>query len=322
MTEIILHIGTPKTGTTAIQDALAANDSVLSDANIAFLKAGRQRSAHNDLANAISRHGADNKFQQDFDAEFAAASGQNVLISSEIFTLVQPQKVAQALPMLGRHPLKIVAYLRRQDQYAEAFYKQRIKNGRIKIPFADFLISRNGQKIMDYPRLLSKWARTFPDAEICPRIYDRARFPNGDIVADFASLLGLAPDALSAQVGERNLSPGKDFIDILLAIAPEFDGPELRAIFRNVKAQQIDGFSGSADLFTDAERTALLAGFTDDDAQLRDLYFPESSVVFPPFTAGAKKGGTGPEQGLSPQQFALLSAAIKAALEQVSKRPQ
>jgi len=57
MTEIVLHIGTPKTGTTSIQHALSTNEDLLADKNITFIKTGRHRASHNDLANAISRHG-------------------------------------------------------------------------------------------------------------------------------------------------------------------------------------------------------------------------------------------------------------------------
>ncbi|WP_299407302.1 hypothetical protein [uncultured Roseobacter sp.] len=314
MTEVILHIGTPKTGTTAIQHAMSINEEVLAQENIAFIKTGRHRAAHNDLANAITRHGADHKFQDAFAAEFAKAAvgGGKILLSSEIFSLIPPSKFRRSLPPLDAVPMKIVVYLRRQDQYAEAFYKQRLKNGRITIPFDEFLESRVCQRITNYQKLLNGWSETYPQAQITPRIYDRAGFVNQDIVADFAAILGLrATDLDSAQV-EHNVSPSRDVIDILLALAPHFEAAELRKIFRTAKALDLNGFSGQGDLFTSEERQTFCARFATDDAALRQRFFPDRETLFP------APRQTSPDQQAtdrSDTRPALLKAMLQIAFD-------
>lgn len=322
MTEIVLHIGTPKTGTTAIQHALSENEDVLARENIQFLKAGRHRAAHNDLANAISRHGTDHKFRDAFGdelVEFEQVGGdRKALISSEIFSLIAPKKFRQSLPQLDRFPMTIVVYLRRQDQYVEAFYKQRLKNGRTVVPFGEFLESRVCRRITNYASLLDDWARAYPKAKLLPRIYDRANFVDGDIVADFASILGLGKEDLGGGKVEVNLSPSKEVIDILLALAPHFEGPELRTIFRAAKAQDLDGFSAKGDLFTPSERREYCAQFGQENETLRAIFFPDSTELFlPPRTTGPQPR----EVGEPDQRRALLDALLKVAFDLKQNRP-
>lgn len=316
MTGIVLHIGTPKTGTTAIQDALAANAPVLDAADIAFLQAGRHRAAHNDLASAIRRQGSDHKFREALDQEVTAEVARRpqgqMLLSSELFSLIDAGRVRAALPFLSAHPLNIVVYLRRQDHYAEAFFKQRIKNGRTVMPFAQFLDSPLGTSITDYNALLDDWAGTFPDADLVVRIYQRDRFPDGDVVADFATLLGLAADRLVVGEVVRNVSPSKDVIDIMLALAPHLEARRLRDIYRAMKPLQLDGFSASGDLFTGDARQAYLNRFAEANEVLRKAYFPGQVRLF---AADDPTGDAAAPAGLSPAQQALLAAAFAEAFK-------
>jgi hypothetical protein len=314
MSKVTLHIGTPKTGTTAIQAALAAHEAWLGEQNIHFVKAGRHRAAHNDLANAIQRQGAEHRFREALESEIATETVRHpereILLSSEIISLVKPQAFRAAMGVLDEHALKIVVYLRRQDQYAEAFYKQRVKNGRNVMPFEAFLQSRVGRRITDYPQLMDQWATTYPKAEIVPRVYDRKRLVGRDVVSDFAAVLGVDPAGIAVAEGERNISPGKDFIDILLTLAPHFDGPEIRQIFRAVKARELPGFGGSSDLFTGAERARYLESFAEDNEALRTAYFPDEEALFDP------PGGSdvpAPKAGLTPEQQGILAAVLEEA---------
>lgn len=316
MTGIVLHIGTPKTGSTAIQDALNANTGALEAAGIAFVQSGRHRAAHNDLANAIRRGGADHKFKTALADEVTTEASQRpdgqLLLSSEMFSLIDAARIRDALPFLSEHPLRIVVYLRRQDLYAEAFFKQRIKNGRTVMPFDQFLNSALGDSITDYNALLDSWTGAFPKAEMLPRVYQRDRFPGGDVVADFATVLGLPPDRLTAAETQRNISPSKDVIDIMLALAPHLDGRRLRDIYRAMKPLQLEGFSASGDLFTRDTRQAYLNRFSDANERLRNAYFPKDTQLFD--TEGPKSDDA-PPAGLSPAQQELLAAAFKEAFK-------
>ena len=319
MSRIILHIGTPKTGTTAIQSAIATHESWLDGQNICFVKAGRHRASHNDLANAIRRGGTDHKFRQALEAEIAAETAKDpnreLLFSSEIFALLDPAKFKEAMGGLEGHALTIVVYLRRQDQYAEAFYKQRVKNGRNLVPFGAFLQSRVGRRITNYVRLLDQWQAAYPNARLLPRVYDRKRLVSQDIVADFATVLGVDAAEIAVADSERNLSPSKNFIDIVLALAPHFEGAEIRQIFRSVKARNLPGFGRSDDLFTAAERLAYFESFAAHNEALRQAYFSDAEAVFsPPGAPASLPGADAANAGLTQEQQGILDAVLEEAM--------
>lgn len=318
MTEVVIHIGTPKTGTTAIQQALSENEELLDRESIWFSKVGRHRAAHNDLANAILRHGKAHrfydKFFEEFDKIMASQKYRMVLLSSEIFSLIRPNRVLQCLPILSDKPLKIIVYFRRQDQYVEAFYKQRLKNGRTVIPFSEFLESRVCERITDYNGLLKGWSESFPAAVIVPRVYQRINFTDGDIVSDFFELLSVNLSSLSRSDVERNLSPSRDVIDILLALSAHFKGSDLRKIFRKAKGQNLPGFSAKEDLFTLAERQLYCAKFDQANKTFHQTYFPQKPELFSP-PAQASRDQRAMLFEADRNRPVLLTALLKAAFD-------
>jgi hypothetical protein len=179
------------------------------------------------------------------------------------------------------------------------------------VPFGAFLQSRVGRRITNYVRLLDQWQAAYPDATFVPRVYDRKWLVAQDIVADFATVLGVDPAGIAVAESERNISPSKDFIDIVLALAPHFEGPEIRRIFRAIKAADLPGFEGSADLFTASDRIAYFKTFAEQNERLRKAYFPGAEAVFdPPAPARADAA----QAGLTPEQQGILAAVLEEAL--------
>ena len=316
MTQIVIHIGTPKTGTTAIQNALFAHEEALVDRGILFLKSGRHRAAHNDLSTAIARHGQEHSFAAALSEEIERVQSEHpaarLLLSSEMFTLLPPEHFRDALPQIAPMQKRVVVYLRRQDAYAEAFYKQRLKNGRISLSFHAFLDSEECQIITNYPALLRGWQKCFSDADIVPRVYDRSLFPGGNITSDFAQVLGLEADGLDHNNRDTNTSPGADAIMVMQAVAPHFKPAERRRIFKSVKSMNIKGFLGKADHFSQEERRLYLSRFSKDNEELRAEFFPHREAVFPQLTAPTSAAA---DTLTMSERQAIVSAMIDAALK-------
>lgn len=129
-------------------------------------------------------------------------------------------------------------------------------------------------------------------------------------MVDFATLLGIEPGQLEITETERNISPSKDVIDILLALSPHLDGRQLRSVYHTLKPLQLDGFSSSGDLFTHETRQEYLDQFSDQNAQLRETYFPKEKQLF---KLEDPKSDESPPAGLSLVQQNLLTAALKEA---------
>ena len=100
---IYLHIGMPKTGTTALQNFLRAHSDALSETGVHYMQAGRRRAdgkgnmpiSHNPIVFDIAQGGPNQSATQaDFTAEYAANADKVCLVSSEMLYTAKPADYA------------------------------------------------------------------------------------------------------------------------------------------------------------------------------------------------------------------------------------
>ncbi|MBD9526432.1 hypothetical protein [Paracoccus sp. PAR01] len=127
---------------------------------------------------------------------------EDVLISAESFSVHGPQVAGPLFAALAGHPLRILVWLRRQDRYAEAVYKQTVKwNGASSNPDA---VLRRIALQLNYEQLLVKWQEAYPQAEIILRIYEEAApGPVPDSIADMLAVMGRARLVPQESAGHR-----------------------------------------------------------------------------------------------------------------------
>jgi len=204
----ILHIGTPKTGTTSLQRILSSNRDKLAAEGICYSRAAGKFNSRA-LAVAISpdrnedylsRHellDTDN-FQHwreallsDINDEIAeAASTRDVyLLSSEHFTstLDQASDVTCLAQFLARHfsEIKIVCYLRRQYLMAVSRISEALRAGVVRRGLPDVRSKGFLPTIYDYDQLLTRWGSVFGQSALNPKIFEKSQLEGGDIVTDF-----------------------------------------------------------------------------------------------------------------------------------------
>ena len=86
---LIIHIGTPKTGTKALQEYLLRNSDALLEQGIRYVRAGREKgrgTAHNELARSI-KEATDDPAWDRLQGELAGSSSRINIISAEGFWL-------------------------------------------------------------------------------------------------------------------------------------------------------------------------------------------------------------------------------------------
>lgn len=143
MSTLVLHIGTPKTGTTFLQKLLSAHREDLKESGWVYPDLGGRHN-HTELAYAFFT-GADNPRSRHYvrvDQETSRAEIRELLtvevqpdthwiISSETLSRMAPDDAATLLEFLGEFfdDIKVLVYLRRQEFFMESRYSQRIKNG-------------------------------------------------------------------------------------------------------------------------------------------------------------------------------------------------
>jgi hypothetical protein len=138
----------------------------------------------------------------------------NLQLSAEVKTVKEIRRLADLLRPIS-NDIRVVVYLRRQDERALSLYSTAIKSGD----------TYSGRKLeetnpnFNYALMLEPWAQVFGKEALVVRVYGQASLKDGNVVSDFFSLVGYEPDASARVPGRRN--PRLD--DLTLTFLAEFN---------------------------------------------------------------------------------------------------
>jgi len=220
---LYLHIGSHKTGTTSVQSFLADNKVQLAARGYAYpvgsnsLNLGGGLGGLSDTGKERHASGPIGPRGRLAVQTIIAADAPTVIASSEGFSYVfEKAKVDMFGKLLRRRfdTIKIITYLRRQDQFAISHHQEGA-NPQTKPasklhghrPTALPSTSAMQQKYLDYATRIGMWGDVFGDENVIVRVYDRATLKAGDSVADFLDLVHLGDMDVGAQP-EKNASMG------------------------------------------------------------------------------------------------------------------
>jgi len=270
---LVIHIGTPKSGTKALQEYLRVNNDALLEQGVRYLKAGREKgrgTSHNELSKAI-RGKADDAVWDRLRDELASSDSRINVISAEGLWLREPAEMRQQLPDVK--DVQIVVYLRRQDRYLQSLYMQAVSSGR-KHSFTAWR-----ESVPDRGRYLDSiddWAAAFGDDSIVVRPYERAGIV--DTVADFSRLIGAENLAREHQ---RNPSPRWELLHFIRALNNLKIKVDEHVLFKALIGKD-PAYARSCDLLTYEESAALLRAYEEENRILSESYYFDDSVpLFP-----------------------------------------
>lgn len=185
--KLLLHIGTEKTGTTAIQKYLESKET-LAKLNLWTSRSQGLGNHNYYAAYAFDTHSRDvamtmRKLQDD-DAKHTAfremierslvrdiemsQTTEFVITSEDLARVFRPQEVARLSALLTRHfdEIQIVLFVRRQDELAISRHGMFIRhrsNQRFSFAAIEDAAKRN---FYDYATLYTRWRTQFPEAEM------------------------------------------------------------------------------------------------------------------------------------------------------------
>jgi hypothetical protein len=337
---LILHIGLSKTGSSSIQRVLAeqrpamraqgaylpfspgwANHALLPAACVRDLKIlwGYHPATWEGLTPAVRIA----RFRDEFAAEMQSlpADVERVVITAEQIggVLRHQDEVARLADMLRPFfdPIRVVVYLRRQDQHATSAYSEWLRGGVLREPG----LPEGGPEKhpeYDYGSLLARWGDIFGDDAILPRIFDRSRLLDGDVVADFLDIAKMTLPALEENA-KRQSNPSVNLSGqaLLLAAGRRMAGRAGDTIWRDTPAWRrlaetiTEAMPGRGWRPTQDEAAGFLARFADTNECARARFFPAQKTLFDESFADLPSTAT-PE----PPNLAL-DAALDALLHEV-----
>jgi hypothetical protein len=233
--DLVLHIGSGKTGTTSIQSFMHTNRGRMAEHGILYPRTpGLMRHSRISLSvlseTAVDRAPAWHRqgFSQPVDefrelvhgelrAEIADAGLPRVVLSDEaLFGARFPavRRLRELTDDLAR-TVRVVAYLRRQDDHVASRYQQVVKVGETR-RLAERVAAMDLSGFYNYYRRLKRWKQIMEPDTFVIRRFERASFAGGSLHQDFLEAAGIdVPADAFEEVVPRNESLDAEAVELL-----------------------------------------------------------------------------------------------------------
>ena len=270
-----------KTGSSSLQLFFFCNRLILKLMGIdyprAFDASGKRLAKHNDLFLAISH-------EKDFGTAhpiLGASAGRVeqlarrmetkriTVLSAEGFSGESPAFAEAFAPLRGRFNIKVICFLRRQDDWVQSFYKQMVKSREVResMRFGEFLGRQSTRQHLDYLQLLEWWSKALGEQAIRVEIYRTGT----QVLPAFLNACGL-PKSLrwlpySQTTQNRSLVSGYiERIREANAVGAPYPLPSIS--------------DEDFPYFTDEDRLKFMAAFEADNERIRARFRPDLERLF------------------------------------------
>ena len=321
--DAILHIGTGKTGTTTIQSALArsrerlAQDGtlyprafgnmrhlrfgffVMPDAQLVrspeWLRAGNEGKDPEELRRTVRR-----RWRRELTPDV-----RRVLISDEGLYRRNAATIDGVRAFTDRlgGSVRVIAYLRPQDEHVASNYQQVVKGG--EIARLEAWVETDLAHTYDYHRHLVRWRDHLAPDEFVVRRFDPSSFVGGSLIDDFMDTAGLSLTAADLTAVERkNESLSAEAVEVLRILnvfRVEHRGARSGLIVNQDLVERLRTLPGPTLVLRDDLRDRFLARWAESNQRLAAEFFDEPAG--PLFPAPRAVPGTTTEQRLDPARL-------------------
>lgn len=289
-----LHIGMPKTGTTALQGFVRSNGKMLTCAGLRYMETGRRRLdgggrltiSQNMIAFRMNQtsHSMD-VYREAMGQEFREHEDKTCVVSSEMFYSANLARLAEVFADIPSEKMRVVFYCRRYSDFFEADFKQRAKNGRLPAGSSDFVRARLAEIEANPDRhtfsgAVARIRDAFPGVTVVPLLYDRSEMVNGNVVDDFLSRIGIELPNGATQDVPANPSQSRVASEAFGIVARALDRKQGRKLRRRVVDHPV--MLRRYDVLEPQERVWLDEFLSEKDKGFQREFFPERADLFPP----------------------------------------
>ncbi len=204
---LFIHIGPPKTGTTAIQRCLCINKKILDEHGLHYIDTLRYcHGGHNPLVMALhyKRYGTHidddsmcygkmhEKYLYELSSEVNRNKNRSPIISSELIPMLGKDEVDDLLSLFPPLKTKVIYYVRNFRDLLTSFVSQIIRNQHLySVDDRITSIYCHVESFVDNcKKCLDIWSDKIGRENIIFRKYDVKYFPKGNICHDFLHAIG------------------------------------------------------------------------------------------------------------------------------------
>lgn len=344
--DVVLHIGSDKTGTTSLQQLLRHNRSELARHGVLYPRSpGRVRHAglgffaRPDDALVASRdwQRADHpepgvfrrRLRRRLMQEVAGSSAATMVLSDEELFRLSAESITRLRGLLEpiARRIRVVAYLRRQDDHLVSRYQQAVKVGEVRR--LDAWARRDFTNLYDYASRLATWQQALEPTALVVRPFEQDRFAGGTLAQDFLKASGVELDASRLrQVEVRNESLGVEAVEVLRLLnlhRREHLGMPVGQISNREYVRRLRGLpTGPQVTLPDAELDRFMAQWANSNRRVAIDVLGEPDGAL--FRAPRKAEGRTTQQVLEPariqEYLALLDVPVahRATLRAIAER--
>jgi hypothetical protein len=319
--QLILHVGYPKTGTTALQRFWNLNKAILRDSGLLYPATGRSGAAHYGYSYRLGLH-------DDFDIDFPPIETlvenlreemdqhrlSRALLSSEAFIkAANPEPLRAAFDGFD---IKILIYLRRHDHFFESGYSQSVRSAtspRQDSSIGSFILYQlgRGQLSYDYLAMLRRWSGVFGKSNMIVRPYQDTK--GYDLCADSLVALGVTPVRELSIPGRLNSAMSHATIHAIDAVQrAAVPVAYKRAIVEKLHlADRGTPKASRAKLLSPNDRAALVARYREVYAAIARNYLGQADGLL--FTEAAPRPDPAWRPPAPPDPIALAEMILRAA---------
>lgn len=307
MPTLYLHIGMPKTATTAIQMFCQANREVLQRKGYIYpksvyryMKADPRRNGHfivgkeDEIIN-VKPDGSMDPWNDSMAMVMSAFEEcENVILSDEsiwhaiAFGKYDGWKRIKDEADRRGFDIKIIVYLRRQDKFTVSWWNQRLKEGYLNTVSTKKWSEFNPRKYLelDYYKNLEKMSAVYGRENIRVRIFDRGHFKGNQksIYSDFLDAVGLTlDDEYVISRPEANLALEGNYHEIrrLLNGLPEMDEEAIRFVRQTMeKAVSLTDPDFRYSMFSPEEQRAFIEKYRESNRLVARDYLNKEGDLF------------------------------------------
>lgn len=317
----IVHIGTEKTGSTSIQEYLYQNRERLAESGFYLIQSAGEKKQRALPAYCLRDDKYDDffrdqgittlpqkkEFQRNFlnifqdEIQSIPKGIHTVIMSSEHFhsrtnTQDEVGNVSELLSSFFSE-ITIICYLRDQVAMCTSFYSTAIKAGH-RPSFEKFVLNCNTKNIYyNYSEMLSNWERSFGLKSLKISVFSPGEFLNGDLLDDFTAKLD---PALVGRLDKKIMMANES-----LSYAGQVLGTAVNSVFPS-SAQEVeviamrnkclkiiyDKCKGKGEQPSLDDQRRIYAEFADSNEKVRQQFFPDKPVLFPPVLDEAETNKT------------------------------
>ncbi|WP_152185328.1 hypothetical protein [Segeticoccus rhizosphaerae] len=283
---LVIHSGAHKTGTTLIQDVLAACEGQMPAEGIRYIPY-TELTPHRVLS-YLHPKALDSSLREDVESFFGSvarsAEYDTVVLSAEsLFSysnlwMRPPERffygdiqhsAARMADLCSFDEVDVILYLRRQDTFVNSIYVEHVKSGVLGVPFRSFY-DQLELELLSWSRIVATLVDAFGRGHLHVRVFESlAELGPRRFVEDFLEVAKLSCQVPDIDLGKSNRNLSRGALERALKAFPGMSLPERRAYGRMLQLQERAVLNHqSARLITPTQQRGVLRPHEQDNARL------------------------------------------------------